>query len=217
MIKMSNNPVKLQDGDGIPINALHPLPVFATVDETTLDKDTSVTPIGTKADAPAAVDADSTALTPDSMVALLKAVKNLDRAVLAKLSSDPATQITLAAIETLLGGTGKLKDNGPAWTSLKHPGYSADASSTPLDVATPTSGKTLVMDDIHIGLSTVDAIVSLYEESNATALWTLPLTAGIPFVFTPRNLFPLVTASKKLQLKTNVAAPIYTWCSYHEV
>jgi hypothetical protein len=132
------------------------------------------------------------------------------------LPSDPATQTTLAAIETLLGGTGKLKDNGPAWTPLKHPGYSADASSTPLDVATPTSGKTLIVDDIHIGLSAVDATVSLYEESNSTALWTMPLSAGIPFVFTPRNLFSLVTASKKIQLKTNVAAPVYTWCSYHE-
>jgi hypothetical protein len=147
---------------------------------------------------------------------LVKSVLDNIKAKTDNLTSDPATQTTLAAIETLLGGTGKLKDNGPAWTPLKNPGYSANCSSTPLDMATPTSGKTLVMDDIHIGLSTVDAIVSLYEESNATALWTLPLTAGIPFVFTPRNLFSLVTASKKLQLKTNVAAPVYTWCSYHE-
>jgi hypothetical protein len=120
-----------------------------------------------------------------------------------------------ASLASILLG---VKDNGPTWVTLRHIGYSADASSTALDVATPSGvGKLIIADDIHIGLSTTDAIVSLYEESNATALWTMPLTAGFPFVFTARDLFPLVTAGKKLQLKTSIAAPVYTWISYHEV
>lgn len=54
--------------------------------------------VGYKNDAPAAVNADSTASTLESDIALLKAIKNLNRAVLAKLSADPATQTTLASM-----------------------------------------------------------------------------------------------------------------------
>lgn len=148
-----------------------------------------------------------------------------------QITAEQAIQVATEALAALISG-GKLPvsgtltgvissavctDDGPEWEVLGPTiGYSADASSTALDVATPTSGKKLIIDDLHIGVTTT-CIVSLYEESNATAKWSIPLAANSPYVLTTRDLLRLPTSSKKLQLKTNIAAPVYTNCLYHEV
>ena len=127
-----------------------------------------------------------------------------------------ADKLQIAGTLTGIISSAVCTDNGPEWTVLRNPGYSADASSTALDVATPTTGKKIIVDDLHIGVTTA-CVISLYEESNATAIWAMPIAANSPYVLTTRDLIRLVTASKKLQLKTSVTAPVYTNCLYHEV
>jgi len=141
--------------------------------------------------------------------------------------------------------------------------YSADASSTPLDVTdAPESDEIVVVDFLLIGLSTTAAVVSLYEESNATppggavvggldrwgsdgpivwhsetagldywhtdgiwsdyqsgsepeALFSMPIGQNSFLEIPKEAIFKLLTAGKKLQLKTSVAAPVYTYCASH--
>ena len=92
--------------------------------------------------------------------------------------------------------------------------YSADASSTPLDVTdAPESDEIVVVDFLLIGLSTTAAVVSLYEESNATALFSMPIGQNSYLKIPKEAIFKLATAGKKLQLKTSTAAPVYTYCT----
>ncbi len=94
--------------------------------------------------------------------------------------------------------------------------YSADASSTPLDVTdAPATGKVVVVDYLLIGLSTTAAVVSLYEEDNATALFSMPIGQNSSLRIPKEAIFKLLTAGKKLQLKTSAAAPVYTYCASH--
>ncbi len=104
----------------------------------------------------------------------------------------------------------------PPITGSGKKAYSADASSTPLDVTdAPAAGKVVVVDFLLIGLSTTAAVVSLYEESNATALFSMPIGQNSFLKIPKEAIFKLLTAGKKLQLKTSTAAPVYTYCASH--
>jgi hypothetical protein len=118
---------------------------------------------GYKNDAPASIVNDSTALTLESIISLLKALKNLQidikadaanqttlAAILAKLSSDPATQTTLAAI------SGKLSSDPATQTTLAS--ILAKLSSDP---ATQTTLATMASDIalMKIDLAAIRAIL----------------------------------------------------------
>lgn len=104
----------------------------------------------------------------------------------------------------------------PPITGAGKKAYSADASSTPLDVTdAPESDEIVVVDFLLIGLSTTAAVVSLYEESNATALFSMPIGQNSYLKIPKEAIFKLATAGKKLQLKTSAAAPVYTYCASH--
>lgn len=104
----------------------------------------------------------------------------------------------------------------PPITGSGKKAYSADASSTPLDVTdAPESDEIVVVDFLLIGLSTTAAVVSLYEESNATALFSMPIGQNSSLKIPKEAIFKLATAGKKLQLKTSAAAPVYTYCASH--
>ena len=122
------------------------------------------------------------------------------------------TGIVLAAGTNSIGGA---KDNGPHWTPSKGKGYSADCSSTAIDVTSaPASGQKIIVDDLIVHVVTA-CTISIFEESNATSIIDFPMTAGEKLHITARNAIRVATADKKLQIKTSIASATYTWATWH--
>lgn len=156
-----------------------------------------------------------------------------EQAILAKLTSDPATQTTLAAllaklaafgtagtpsanvlsVQGIAGGTALPgTDAGPAWTTgLGLAGArftSADQSAAVADITSaPTSGQKLLITDILYSSDTALRL-DFSEETTGTILASVYTTAGGSGQVTTRSKIKLATANKKLQVRASAAGNI---------
>jgi hypothetical protein len=119
--------------------------------------------LGCKNDPPASVLTDSTSETLDSVIALLKADKNLLRAVLAKQSPDPATQTTAeSSLNALALILAKLSADPATQTTLA-------AILAKLIAAPATEGK---QDTGNSSLSSIDGKLPALDEGKVPVTGT---------------------------------------------
>lgn len=130
-------------------------------------------------------------------------------------------RVTLASDDpavALLGGTGALKDNGPAWTSVfgvsSAAVVSADITTATAVTSAPTSGQKLVITDIVVSTDTAMNIL-FEEETSGTDIFKVFLPANGTLQITPRSKVKLATADKKLTAKASVAGNVGITVSYY--
>lgn len=115
------------------------------------------------------------------------------------------TQITAEqAIQALLGGTGSLKDNGPAWTSVHGVGSvpvtSADMTTAANISDVPTAGQKLVITDLFLSSEVETNITIRCETTDVVIAGPFFMAAGSSVQHTPRSrAWKTATANKKLQ------------------
>lgn len=154
-----------------------------------------------------------------------------EQAILAKIIAAPATEAkqdtgntslaTLVAqtdsLEALLGGTGSLKDNGAAWTSVFGVSgaavVSADMTAAAAVTDAPTSGQKIVLTDIVISSDTAMNVL-IEEETSGTDLFKVFVPANGTVQITPRSKMKLATVNKKVTAKASVAGNIAVTAFY---
>lgn len=147
-------------------------------------------------------------------------------AVLAKLIDRPATEAkqdtgnsALAAIQSLLGGTGALRDAGPAWPTARglsgEPFSSEDQSGAEAPCTdAPTSGQAIVVDDIVVSVAGAMAVTFTEETSGDVVLGPLYLPENGTLQITPRGRLRLA-AGRRLMVRTSAAGAISVQAFYH--
>ncbi len=120
------------------------------------------------------------------------------------------------AILALLGGTGSLKDNGPAWTVARTVTTSADMSTAVAISPAPTSGQNLIGDDVLISSDTAMSF-TVQEETSATVFAKVYLAANSTAQITLRDGLKTAVADKKFFGKASVAGNVSITCCTHSV
>ena len=149
----------------------------------------------------ATIDADTGAIK--------TAVEILDNAI-------SGTEMQVDVVGALPAGTasvGATTDDGPKWTTTMGLASqarftSADQSGADADVtAAPTGSQKLVITDIVVSVDTAMR-VDFKEETAGTVFLSLYLAANGSAQITPRSIFKLNTADKKLQVRTSASGNI---------
>lgn len=107
---------------------------------------------------------------------------------------------------------GSVKDNGPAWTTVRGVSgarfTSADQSAAVASITdAPTSGQKLVITDLLISSDTALRL-DFNIESSATVIETVYMAANETKQITVRGKWKLATADKKLQVQASAAGNI---------
>lgn len=120
------------------------------------------------------------------------------------------TQITAEqAIQTLLGGTGALKDNHAGWTTIigVSGGAVVSADLTSRTVVTDAPAAKLVITDIIVSVDTAMSVL-FEEETSNTDILKIFIPANGTVQITPRGKLKLATTAKKLAATASVAGNI---------
>lgn len=114
---------------------------------------------------------------------------------------------------------GSVKDNGPAWTTVRGvtgvPVNSADMTTAAAVTAAPTSGQKLVIDDILVSTDTEMSVTFLEETTGTVIRGPIYLAANSTTQITLRGLTKLPTANKKLMCDASAAGNITVEVGYH--
>lgn len=126
----------------------------------------------------------------------------------------------LVDILAKLGGTGSLKDNGPAWTTVWGvaglPVVSDDAGDGVSVTDAPTTDQKIVIDDLIVSVDTAMAVQFNCEDAEVYLAGPFYLPANGTIQITPRGKgWKLATANKKLQVSADAAGNIMVHAGYH--
>jgi len=129
----------------------------------------------------------------------------------------------VAGVSTVIGaGTaaiGSVKDNGPAWTTVRGvsglPVNSADMTTAVAVTDAPTSGQKLVIDDILVSTDTEMSVTFIEETSLTVIRGPIYLAANSTTQITLRGLTKLPVANKKLMCDASVAGNLTVEVGYH--
>ena len=139
--------------------------------------------------------------------------------LLAKLLKRMAAGILLQALPAGTAAIGSVKDNGPAWTTVRGvagvPVNSADMTTAAAVTAAPTSGQKLVIDDILVSTDTEMSVTFLEETSGTVIRGPIYLAANSTTQITLRGLTKLPVADKKLMCDASAAGNITVEVGYH--
>jgi hypothetical protein len=125
--------------------------------------------------------------------------------------------VDVASLPALAAGTaaiGSTKDNGPAWTSVYTYTTSADMTTAAAMTAAPTGGQKIVVTDILVSSDTT-MLFEFEEETSATVVGAVRLSANSPVQITPRSGWKLPTADKKLFGDAGAAGNVYVTVWYY--
>ena len=109
---------------------------------------------------------------------------------------------------------GEFKDDGPSWGSSYTYTTSADMTTAADLTAAPTTGKYLCITDIIVSSDTQMLFV-FQEETSGTVIGAVRLPADGTVQLTPRSLWKLPVADKKLQGDASAAGNVYVTVFYH--
>lgn len=183
-------------------------PAVVALKVAVVSQDGSDDTLGATTDA-AASSVDAESATARTGISLWKGIKNV--LLLIKTALNGGLPAALG-----IGGGLKSDDNGPSWTPVLTYTTSADITTAAAISAAPTSGQKVVADDILLS-SAVDCLFTLQEETSATVLANVKLTAGIPCQITLRSGLRVPTADKKLFGKASAAGNVYVTVIQHSI
>lgn len=133
-----------------------------------------------------------------------------------KLTSQ-ATAANQASELALLAGTGAIKDNGAAWSSVFGVSgaavVSADMTTAAAVTDAPTSGQKIVLTDIVISVDTAMNVL-IEEETSGADLFKVFIPANGTVQITPRGKMKLATVNKRVTAKASVAGNIAVTAFY---